>query len=258
MRPSCLFVFLAASAVAQIPAPPAFDVASVKINPQFNPNNRSTALASETIHPGSVAQHNFTLTMLVAWAYDLQRPQVAAPDWAESVRYDVDGKCAGPVKEAEMRRMLQNLLVQRFGLRTHRETRTMDAFVLVTGKDGPKMTRSKREGPAESHQDEARGMVVEGVSIGQIAEEFSHDLAAPVVDQTGLSGLFDLTLNVGKYVDDLRAKVRSMPPPVNEEELRVILAQNILQGELGLRLGQRRMPIEVLVIDQAEKTPREN
>ena len=142
MRLVCLFVSLAASAAAQNPAPPSFDVASVKINSQFNPSNRATAEVSEEIHPGSISLRNFTLTMLVAWAYDIQRPQVVAPDWVESVRFDVIAKSEDPCKEADMRRMLQTLLAERFGLRTHRDSREEDAFVLSVSRNGGKMTPS--------------------------------------------------------------------------------------------------------------------
>lgn len=257
MRLTCL-LFLSVSAVAQNPTPPAFDVASVKINTQFNPNDRSTALASDEIHPGSLTLRNFTLTMLVAWAYDTQRPQVAAPDWVEFVRYDISAKAAGPAKEPELRQMLQALLAQRFQVKIHRESRQMSAYVLLAGKNGPKMTVSKIEGEAKNHQDPERGTVIEGATIAEVAENFSHDLAAPVVDSTGLTGRFDFTFNPAKYLDDMRSRARGMAQPVNEEELKIVLIQNILDGELGLRLEPRRMAVPVIVIDRAEKTPSEN
>ena len=101
-------------------------------------------------------------------------------------------------------------------------------------------------------------MIVEGATIAEIAENFSHDLGAPILDRTGLIGKFDFTMNPEKYVEDMRAKVRGMPGPIDEGELKVILMQNILEGDLGLRLEARHMAVDVLVIDHADKRPVEN
>jgi len=72
-------VFLAASALAQNSAPPAFDAASVKINRQFSLDNRATWLNTVDTTPGSLTIRNFNLAMIVAWAYP----------WVESQRYDI-------------------------------------------------------------------------------------------------------------------------------------------------------------------------
>jgi uncharacterized protein (TIGR03435 family) len=84
-----LSVFLAASALAQKSDPPAFDAASVKINPQFSLDNRATTLNTVDTTPGSLTIRNFNLAMIVAWAHHVQRPQVSGPAWIESQRYDI-------------------------------------------------------------------------------------------------------------------------------------------------------------------------
>ena len=251
-------VFLAASALAQNSAPPAFDAASVKINPQFSLNNRATWLNTLDTTPGSLTIRNFNLAMIVAWAYHVQRPQVSGPAWIDSQRYDIFAKAGRTVSEDELRQMLQGLLVERFKLAVHRESRRLDVLAMLLPKAGHKMTPSQTEGPAQNRQDPVRGMVLEGVDLGEFANELSRDVEVPVVDMTGLKGRFDFTFNVQKYVAALRARVMAGGKPIGESDARVMVMQDILAGELGLQLEPRQAPVDVIAIDHAEKSPVEN
>ncbi len=249
---------LAASAFAQERAPLGFEVASAKIDPQFREDDRSTWTVKMETTPGRVTMLNINLAWVVAWAYDIQRPQVAGPAWFDSLRYDIVAKADHPAKESEMRPMMRTLLADRFKLTTRRETRLMDAMALTQAKSGNnKMAPSKLE-EARNRQDPVLGTVLEGVALSEMAENLSHDLAMPVVDMTGLKGRFDFAFNVQKYVTALRSRLAGEAHPPSEPELRVTLMQDIVAGELGLRLEPRRVPVEVLVIDHVEKAPAEN
>lgn len=241
-------LLLAVSAFAQGQAPLGFEVASVKIDQQFSEADRSTWTAKMDTSPGRVTMLNINLGWVVAWAYDIQRPQVAGPPWFNSVRYDIVAKAAYPAKESEMRSMMRALLADRFKLATRRETRLMDAMALTQPKGGNKRNR----------QDPTLGMVTEGETMPEMAEELSHDLAMPVVDMTGLKGRFDFPFNAQKYVTALRSGLAGEANPPSEPELRVMLMQDIVAGELGLRLESRRAPVEVLIIDHVEKSPVDN
>jgi uncharacterized protein (TIGR03435 family) len=196
--------------------------------------------------------------MMVAWAYDVQRPQVLGPDGINSQRYDIFAKVERPAKEEEMRQMLQTLLVERFKLAVHRESRRMDAMVLVVPKGGHKMTESKVEGPVQNRQDPERGSIIEGVSLPDLLNEMSREIEIPLVDMTGLKGRFDFSFNVQKYVAALRARVVGDPHPPSDMEARVMIMQDVLAGDLGLRLEPRQTAVNVVVIDHAEKSPVEN
>ena len=258
MRASLSCLFLAASALAQTSAPPAFDVASVKINQTFDANNRATWLTGVERNAGNLTLRNFNMTMLVAWAYDIERPQIVGPDAMDSQRYDIFAKAGNPVSDETMQQMMQTLLAERFKLVVHREKRPMDILALTVPKGGHKMQPSKVEGRAQSHQDPERGTVVEGAVISELAKELSRETQVPIVDMTGLTGRFDLSFNPPKYLAALRARLASDPHPPTDAEARVMIIQDLLAGDLGLRLEPRRAPVEVIVVDHAEKSPVEN
>jgi uncharacterized protein (TIGR03435 family) len=104
-----------------------------------------------------------------------------------------------------------------------------------------------------------RGNVVEGASLAELCEDLTHDAnSTPVVDMTGLTGRFDFTFNVQKYLDAVRARAMSEGVPVSEAELRLSLMQDLIAGELGLKIEPRKAPVEFLVIDRADRKPTEN
>jgi uncharacterized protein (TIGR03435 family) len=83
----------------------------------------------------------------------------------------------------------------------------------------------------------------------------SNVLRAPVIDMTGLKGRYDLSLNVAKYAADMAAPGKSVESTPMDP---MALVTTVLQAELGLKLEAKKMPLDVLVIDRAEKSPVEN
>ena len=96
-------------------------------------------------------------------------------------------------------------------------------------------------------------MVIEGATLSAFAMEMSREFTVPVVDMTGLEGRFDFAFNPQKYVQELRTSMMASRERIEEAEARVLLMQNLLSGDLGLRLESRKAPVEMLVIDQAER-----
>jgi uncharacterized protein (TIGR03435 family) len=91
---------------------------------------------------------NVSLKMLIQTAYDLRGPEAGqrisgGPVWLDSNKYDIEAKAAEPVSEAELKRMLQSLLAERFQLALHRETREMPGYTLGVAKGGPKLKEAK-------------------------------------------------------------------------------------------------------------------
>jgi uncharacterized protein (TIGR03435 family) len=76
-----------------------------------------------------------------------------------------------------------------------------------------------------------------------------------VIDMTGLTGRYDLTLNIAKYAGDMAARGQSIDSAPADP---VALVSMILQDELGLKLEARKMPLELVIVDRAEKVPVEN
>jgi uncharacterized protein (TIGR03435 family) len=259
MRPLFLCLCLAASALAQDAAPLSFDVASVKINRDFRQDDRRTWLIKIDTAPDSLTMNNVNLTMIVAWAYNVQRPQIAGPDWLDAQRYDILAKAGRPASEGELQRMLQTLLAERFKLKVHRETRQMDVTALVLPKNGQhKMKQSQGDGPTSSRQDPALGSVIERIALADLLMEFSRELTTPAVDMTGLTGKFDFTFNVQKYAQAMREQVRAEGKPVSNADAAMMVMRDALEGELGLKFEPRRTAVEMTVIDHVERTPVEN
>jgi uncharacterized protein (TIGR03435 family) len=253
MQRFVLPALLAASALAQNPAPPAFEVASVKINRQEPFVNTALNVNGDTL-----TIRNRNMRVIAAWAYNLQWSQIAGPSWIDVDRFDIIAKSPKPSTEDEMRPMLQALLAERFHFASRREVRQVEVLALTVPKGGHKMTPSKPEGRRGPRQDAARGTVIEGVTLAEFCENMSHDQnSIPVVDMTGLTGPFDFAFNIQKYRDALRARVMSEPRPA-EAELRLSFMQDLLSGELGLKVEPRRAPVEFLVIDKADQKPAEN
>jgi uncharacterized protein (TIGR03435 family) len=252
MRNLYVFALLAGSALAQNPAPPAFEVASVKIS---SPTD-APRMAIET--PGNTLTMRFvTLRVAVAWAYDTQRPMIAGPSWIDSERYDILAKSAKPVDAEEMKLMLQPVLAERFKLQFHRETRTMQVMAVTLPKEGHKMTPSKVT-KAEMKQDPERGNVIVGAPLAVLCEEMSHDMNMPVLDLSGLTGRFDFPFNIQKYVNALRSRAMASSERLSEEEMKLSLMRDAMAGELGLHVDSRKSAVEVIVIDKAEQKPSEN
>ncbi len=198
--------------------------------------------------PGSLTMRHVSFKECIQWAYHVFGYQVTGPNWIESDRYDVIAKAAGPAKEAELRVMLQTLLADRFQLTLHRQTKEMQAFVLSVGKNGPKFHESETEGESEVRPDQKTMSVsVRRVAISRLIDPLSSLFQMPVVDMTGLTERYDVSINVAKYI-----------PQSGERADPVSVVRSALQDELGLKLETKKMPLDLLIIDHATKAPAEN
>jgi uncharacterized protein (TIGR03435 family) len=244
---STAVIFMTIMAIA-IHAQSTFDAASVRIN-------HSGDGTSRRMEPGSITYLNITLGEFVQMAYGVKHYQLAGPDWivnlASSDRYDVVAKSAGPASPDELRKMLGPMLAERFHLEVHRETRERPVYALVVGKNGAKLKPGDDGSPA-LHRDAAGGFEYKNYSMGLFADWLSMvpAMGRPVVDRTGLTGNFTFVANLYEAapgVSPKRAMIESDDPGFTP-----------LQEQLGLKLESRRAPIEMLVIDRAEKVPIEN
>ena len=261
-----LSVFTAVGVWAQAPS---FDVASVKISQVNNMGGEGGFKPNITVTPDSLSMRNFSLHNCVQWAYNVGDYQVTGPDWIDSQRYDINAKAAGAVNEEELRRMLQSLLADRLKMVFHREIRDLPVFVLTVAKDGLKMKAS--EGAGESAFQPVKGagklaITVVHTSMAQFADQLRSPLQGPVLDETGLKGGFDFTLDVGKYLslDPGQGTHREGDGPREGGrggldgatiETAIVLA---LRDELGLQLARKKAPVDMIVIEKAEKVPTEN
>lgn len=216
---------------------------------------------------GRVTADNMTLTALIAFAWRVQGFQVTGePAWADSSHYDITAKAAGNPGPDRLRNMLQPLLEDRFKLQLHRETRDMPVYALIPDPDhklaqGLSITKESAcasEQRACGSLSAGRSSInAQGVKMSALANLFSRILNTTVVDRTGLDGDFDIHLRwapdpkqeFGGPVPQSPAGARALAQPTGPS---IFVA---VQEQLGLKLSSEQGPVEMLVIEHAERPP---
>jgi uncharacterized protein (TIGR03435 family) len=223
---------------------PVFDAASIR--PSDTPAGKGLASLREdiTISPGGLNMKNVTLITAVRWAYKLAVYEISAPDSLNNDRYDIVAKSAGPATEDQLRLMLRALLTERCMLAFHRQPKELSAFVLAQGKDPVKLQSG--EGGGEGSMTGA-GLVFQGhkMPLSRLADIVSSAIKLPVLDKTGLDGVYDFTLDLRPYL----AARQAGDGPLDITDI----ATSALKDELGIRLESRKVQMDVLVVDRAEK-----
>jgi uncharacterized protein (TIGR03435 family) len=229
----------------QAPAP-AFDVATVKMGGPVV--NGLININTGRILNGVVTLANATLSDCLKFAYSLTtEEQIAGPDWINQkmVRFEVTAKAAAETPQDQLLLMLQGLLKERFRMTLHTEQREMAHYELVIGKNGPKLKESTVNALDATGAARLDGIKSNRMTMNKLAMLLSRMTQMPVLDKTGLTGYYQLDL---KYANERE-------PVENQEGPSVFTA---VQQQLGLKLESRKGPVEVLVVDHAEKVPLEN
>ncbi|HTX33940.1 MAG TPA: TIGR03435 family protein [Bryobacteraceae bacterium] len=265
-----LALMTAGVAIAQTAAPkPAFDVASVKpaeTTPGRDGGGRMGmgggrmgmgmgfgGRGNIQVAPASVSMRNVSLKNAIRWAYQVTEYQVSGPDWLDSARFNIVAKSAGPAGEDQLQLMMQTLLQDRFKLAYHRLNKEFQVYALVQGKSGTRLEESKTQGdPSVQPQQGSMTVSVQRMPVSQMIDMLTPIMGAPVIDMTGLKGKYDITVNLAKYAAEMQATAGSAPPDP------VTLIMAALEGEAGLKLEKEKIPLEVIVVDHAEKIPTEN
>jgi bla regulator protein blaR1 len=245
-----------------------FEVASIKPS---GPNAQGRII--QFMPGGGLRMTNQTLKSMITFAYDVQDFQVTGgPGWINSEHYDLMAKPessldAGdaPINAGKMtdeqfktaqervRARLQPLLAERFQLAIHREGREQTVYELVVAKSGPKLKESK--GGEGRRIGMTRGKLTSvGEPLQFLAQVLSQLLGRPVLDKSGLRGDFDYELtwtpDPGQFIGPPgpAGQDASTPPDPNGPSI-----FTAIQEQLGLRLESTKGPVEMIVIDRAEK-----
>lgn len=187
------------------------------------------------------------------------------PGWVDHDRFDVVAKAEGSrvASRAERRQMLRELLMERFQIQIHHETRALAVYALVVAKNGPKMKARRPDdgGPPFSlafiSDLHITGRNVPMTTLVDVLQgilpltDTEHD-NRPVVDQTGLTGRFDFELQWSGDANFAGGRGRMSAETAHAPEL-----FTAVEEQLGLRLEPKKAPMETIVIDRAEK-PTDN
>lgn len=226
---------------------PAFEVASVKQDKAGGDRN------SMATGPAGINYSNVTLKACLRAAYGLKDYQILGPAWLNSDKYDIVAKAAGSTPDDQLYLMLQKLLADRFKLKIHRESKELPVYALVVvGKNGPKFHEAEGDGPPRRRLVNG-SLVFQSSPVSMLAEYLMRipSIGRPVLDMTGLKGIYDMNVNLVEGDEELKS----------EAAMKLALERGIftaLQEQLGLKLEPRRSVVDLLIVDQAERVPTEN
>lgn len=237
-------------------AKPTWDVATIKPAP---PDEKGKGFGGPPRH---FRTGNTTLDDLISFAYDVSPKQiVAGPAWMETDKFDIttgEPDQPGAPNFAQTKAMLRQLLEQRFGLRFHRGTRDMAAYVLSVAKGGPKLTKSQgdHQGGSFYFPGKLGNLVVRDDTMDDICHGLQGAVFdRPVVNHTGLEGYWDGAL---KWTPDESQftifNVKIVPDESPDAPPPFFTA---IQEQLGLKLEAEKTAVDVMVLDHVEK-PSEN
>jgi len=220
-----VLLLAASAALGQDPAAlPAFEVASVKPSAPLPPGVIAIRMGGgpDSTDPGRINYEGVTLRPLIAKAYGLREYQVEGPEWLDSDRYDVVATIPPGSDKKQIGLMMQRLLVERFHLKVHHESKPLPVYTLSVAKDGAKL---KEADPAASATAEppppktsasggsapaGRGMppgalrlmfgtgtrhLNGSLTLARLCDLLTNFLDRPVVDLTDLKGTYQFDLS---------------------------------------------------------------
>jgi uncharacterized protein (TIGR03435 family) len=234
-------------------ADPDIEVATVKPSP---PGGQGRLY---TVRGLQVMAINVTLLNVITFAYDLHERQVSGgPAWMSTDRFEISIKpdTPGQPNNAQMKKLFQKALADRFQLKFHTEKRELSVYAItLPANTKHKLTESTAGGNLPS-------LLFPRIAFLPARNATMMDLAQsmqgavmdrPVVNQTGIAGRYDFTLDW--MPDDFQfASFGPRPPMPDNGKPNIFQA---FQDQLGLKLESTRAPADVLVIDKAEK-PSDN
>jgi len=214
-----------------------FEVVSVKPANPADPAHMTQATV------GGLRGRNLRLFELVMSAWHLNRDEIiGGPNWLETAGWDIDVRFPAGAGPAQAPQMMQAMLSDRFRLVTHRETRTLPIYVLTVAKGGIKL----QQGDGIGGMSAGPRLIRYGAgTMGELAGQLSGYLGRNVIDRTGLTGQYAISLSFAPVDPGAPARdiAQDFAPSIFQA----------LQDQAGLRLESTKGPVQVLVIDHAEK-----
>jgi uncharacterized protein (TIGR03435 family) len=230
-----------------------FEAVSIKPSP---PNARG---GGYNLSPGRLNAKNQSLKDLVKFSFDLQDYQVTGgPGWLDTDRYEIFATFPGATTATERGRMMQSMLADRFALAVHQESREVQGYALEVNRGGPKFHAAA---PGEhsmmlgrSPATGERTLTATSASMAGLAEMLATIMRRPVEDKTGLNGIFDFAVEWTPDETQVGLAVPGKEPHEAPADGPIGLSLSAaLQKTLGLTLKTQKAPVEVIVIDHAEK-----
>jgi uncharacterized protein (TIGR03435 family) len=296
MPRTALFAVIAAFiplvAVAQTTPPRLeFEVASIR---PAAPMDASVKIGMH-IDGAQVRFTDLTVRECMRIAWEVKNYQIVGPDWVGSDRFDIAAKLPDGAKPDQVPEMLRNLLIDRFKITFHRDKKEFSVYALVAGKGGLKLKETAPDAAADnadaapksgmniSARGSAAGVFVDlgqgswytfadnklvghKLTMERIAENLSRYMDKPVVDMTGAPANTNYDFSFEITPDDYRTMLIrsaigagvSLPPEAARLAEGPTDSLFAAMEAAGLKMDSRKAPLDVMVIDHADKTPTEN
>jgi uncharacterized protein (TIGR03435 family) len=254
MRPSFLLAIAFATSATAV-AQPKFETASVKRTDRCTLQN--------SLDPGMIALRGDPLNLVLMEAFKVKVTQITGPSWLGEDCFEIVARMPQGATPDQVPAMLQALLIERFKLSAHKESRTQSGYALVVDRNGPKFKESDPLADTNAmHRDQRVFRAGPGLA-GTKGSMTMESLARYLLDK-GYGTVEDATNLKGKYEIDLswspdpafEQPGRLGPERANAEPLPDLFSA--IRESLGLRLEPRKVRVEVLVIDNVERVPAEN
>jgi uncharacterized protein (TIGR03435 family) len=231
------------AAPASFKARPSF--AAVTIKPH-DPNDPCRGCSGFNTEGDRMKIRNKSVAGIMQVAYAIQPRQIAgAPDWFFSDTFDIVGATdtPGEITGPQWQSVLQNLLADRFALKFHHETRILPAYALQIVKGGVKIklaSPGEKANADDMRNDTDQTITATSSSIEDFRRRMQLFVDRPLVDQTGLTGTYDIALHY--TIDESRTTDPNAPPGLF----------TAIEQQLGLKLQPTKAPIDVFVIDHID------
>lgn len=251
----------------QVSTKPTFEAATVR---PADPNPANAIFVGMSADPSIVRYRNLTLRDAIRGAYKVRDFQIVGPDWLASARFEIDARLPAGVNSDQIPEMLQTLLEERFKLTFRRDPKEMQVYALLTGKDGPKLKRAEvktdnvptamgtdgKPRAAVSFGGSASSITINAPSssILTLVGVVSRFTGRPVVDETGVDGLYDFRLTFAPEV------TTSLPGAAESAGAAADPSPSLADAvkQYGLRVESRKARIDMFVVTHIERTPTEN
>jgi uncharacterized protein (TIGR03435 family) len=293
-----------------------FEVATVKPAPPLNPQAimQGKMKIGLNVEGSRVEIGYLALTEMIQYAYKVKQHQLVAPDWARNERFDIVAKMPEGATKEQVPEMMQGLLAERFGLKFHKESREQSVFALIQAKGGSKLKESSTEPEAPPPADDKSANVmsfgggqvrqsgnsftvtskemegkmkmtmVDGkmrmeftkAKIEALTEMVTRFVGKPVVDQTELTGKYDIALEMSMQEMMNLARTAGVAVPgmmpgaaapggdaagrPGDAASDPTSGGSIMTSlqSMGLKLESKKAPVDTIIVDKLEKAPTEN
>lgn len=232
-----LMIFPSAVAFGQ-----SFEVASIK---PAQPSTDGRLHVWRNVDQTRLSYLNVSLHDMMKDAFHVQDEQIVGPDWLATERFDVTARIPDGAR-SHIPEMLAALMVERFGLSFHRETKDMARYSLGLAKGGLKLQKADSPHGLTSNTGRACNHADGQVTMTALTDFLSQQLRRPVADNTGLEDAYRVSLEwAGESAG-------------NDAETCGPSLTTAVQEQLGLNLSVQKGPVEILVVDRAARVPTEN